>query len=53
MKNKGWFVAGTGVLVSRLGRYVGGLLGAGITGFGMAQVAVGLLKILRPPLKEG
>lgn len=51
--NNGWFVAGSGVIVSGLGRYIGGSLGAGITGFGMAQVMLGMLNMLRPTAREG
>ncbi len=46
-----WAVAGLGVVVTGVGKAVGGPIGAGIIGFGMAHVALGLLDMLRPTVR--
>ena len=46
-----WAVLATGAAVTGLGRIVGGTLGAGITGFGLAHVALGFLDQFRPSVK--
>lgn len=46
-----WVVLGTGAVVAGLGRVVGGSLGAGITGFGIAHVALGILDQFRPSVR--
>lgn len=48
----GWIVSGIGVLVAGLGRMVGGRMGAGIAGFGLAHVVLGLLDKFRPSLRR-
>lgn len=48
----GLMVAGLGVVVTGIGRVVGGRLGAGISGFGLAHVALGILDMLRPTVRE-
>ena len=45
-------VAGLGVIVTGVGKVVGGQLGAGIMGFGMAHIALGLLDMTRPTVRE-
>ncbi len=47
-----WTVAGLGVAVTAVGKMVGGTLGAGIMGFGLAHVALGLLDLARPAVRE-
>jgi len=44
-------VLGTGVAVSFLGRTIGGKLGAGILGFGLAHVVLGALDKFRPSVR--
>ncbi|SFR10465.1 hypothetical protein [Desulfoscipio geothermicus] len=46
-----WIILGTGAAVAGLGRLVGGSLGAGITGFGLAHVALGILDQFRPSVR--
>lgn len=45
-------VTGTGVLVTGLGRLVGGKYGNWISGFGLAHVVLGLLDMTRPTVRE-
>jgi hypothetical protein len=45
-------VAGTGAVVTGVGRMVGGRLGALISGFGMAHIVLGLLDMARPTIRE-
>lgn len=47
-----WAVLGLGAGVTLLGRVVGGNIGAGITGFGLAHVALGLLDQFRPSVRR-
>lgn len=44
-------VLGLGILVTVLGRVIGGGIGKSITGFGLAHVALGALDMLRPTVK--
>lgn len=44
-------VLGTGVAVTLLGRTIGGKIGAGILGFGLAHVVLGALDKLRPSVR--
>lgn len=46
-------VVGTGIAVTLIGRVVGGNLGAGITGFGLAHVTLGILDHFRPGIRLG
>jgi len=46
-----WAIVATGAAVTGLGRIVGGNLGAGITGFGLAHVALGILDQFRPSVR--
>lgn len=47
-----WVILGIGVIVTLLGwLVVGGTLGTGILGFGVAWIALGILDMLRPGLK--
>lgn len=48
----GMAVAGMGLFVTGLGRAVGGTVGAGITGFGLAQVVMGLSHMFKPLLRQ-
>lgn len=45
-------VAGTGAVVTGIGRMVGGRMGAWISGFGLAHVALGLLDLTRPTVRR-
>lgn len=47
-----WAVLGLGAGVTLLGRMMGGSLGAGITGFGLAHVALGVLDQFRPSIRK-
>lgn len=47
-----WIILGIGVVVALLGwLVVGGTLGTGILGFGLAWIVLGILDMLRPNLK--
>lgn len=48
----GMAVAGMGFLVTGIGRTIGGTVGAGMIGFGLAQVALGLAEMIRPLIRE-
>ena len=43
-----WFVTGLGAAMTRVGSRVGGSLGAGIRGFGLAHIILGTLDMFRP-----
>ena len=45
-------VAGTGAVVTGVGRMVGGTFGAWISGFGLAHIVLGLLDMTRPIIRE-
>ncbi|NMD42193.1 MAG: hypothetical protein GYA86_02645 [Firmicutes bacterium] len=45
-------VAGMGLVVTGIGKAVGGTIGAGIMGFGLAQVVLGLADMFRPILPK-
>ncbi len=45
-------VMGLGAIVTGAGRLIGGRLGAGVTGFGLAHVALGLLDMFRPTVRQ-
>lgn len=45
-------VAGVGAVVTGVGRVMRGRLGAVVTGFGLAHVALGLLDMLRPTVRQ-
>ena len=47
-----WTVTGLGAVVTGVGKLVGGKLGAAIAGFGMAHVALGLLDMARPTIRQ-
>lgn len=47
----GWVVSGLGFVVLGLGKMIGGRLGAGIYGFGLAHVILGFLDRFRPSLR--
>lgn len=46
-----WVVAGLGVIVALIGWYLGGLWGAGLLGFGLAHILLGVLDMFRPAVK--
>lgn len=46
-----WIVAGLGVIVALIGWYVGGYWGAGILGFGLAHILLGILDMFRPTVR--
>ncbi len=48
-----WIVVGLGVIVSLIGWYVGSYWGAGILGFGLAHILLGVLDMFRPTVKTG
>jgi len=41
-------VSGLGILVTGLGRMMGGRIGAGLYGFGLAHIVLGVLDRFRP-----
>lgn len=45
-------VMGLGALVTGTGRLVGGRMGAGIMGFGLAHVVLGLMDMYRPTVRQ-
>ncbi len=45
-------VTGLGIVVTGVGKTIGGQVGAGIMGFGMAHIALGLLDMARPTVQE-
>lgn len=47
-----WVVTGLGVTVTGIGALVGGRLGAGIAGFGLAHVVLGVLDNFRPLIRD-
>ncbi len=47
-----WTVAGLGAVVTGVGKLVGGRVGAVISGFGLAHVALGLLDMARPTVRQ-
>ncbi|MCG8401023.1 MAG: hypothetical protein MJA84_05440 [Firmicutes bacterium] len=47
-----WTVLGVGAGVTLLGRMLGGSLGAGVTGFGLAHVLLGALDQCRPSVRK-
>ncbi len=47
-----WTVAGLGLIVTGVGRMVGGNLGAGLMGFGLAHVVLGLADMFRPLVRD-
>ena len=47
-----YVVIGLGVIVALIGFYlIGGTLGAGVTGFGLAHILLGILDMFRPSVK--
>lgn len=47
----GWVVTGVGAAVTGIGTIVGGRLGAGIAGFGLAHVVLGIMDNFRPSIR--
>jgi hypothetical protein len=47
-----WIIVGLGVVVSLIGWFIGGNLGAGILGFGLAHIVLGLLDTARPSVRH-
>ncbi|SET21168.1 hypothetical protein [Anaerobranca gottschalkii] len=50
-KTTSYTVVGLGIIVSLIGWYIRGELGAGILGFGLAHIVLGLLDTARPSVK--
>ncbi|MBE0467177.1 MAG: hypothetical protein IBX71_08165 [Candidatus Desulforudis sp.] len=47
-----WIVIGLGVIVAAVGwLFVTGLLGAGLIGFGLAHIVLGIIDLFRPTVK--
>lgn len=46
-----WIIVGIGVVVSLIGWYIAGMTGAGILGFGLAWIVLGILDMLRPAVQ--
>jgi len=44
-------IIGLGTVVSSIGKKLGGKVGAGILGFGLAHITLGLLNRMRSPLR--
>lgn len=51
-KTTSYVVVGLGIIVSLIGWYIRGELGAGILGFGLAHIVLGLLDTARPSVKS-
>ncbi|MGI6424419.1 MAG: hypothetical protein ACOX2A_04055 [Tepidanaerobacteraceae bacterium] len=51
-KTTSWVVTGIGAVVTGAGYLIGGNIGTGITGFGLAHVVLGTLDMFRPSIKE-
>lgn len=47
-----WGVAGLGLVMAGVGKAVGGNLGAGLMGFGLAHVVLGLADMFRPEIQN-
>ncbi|MHB8983808.1 MAG: hypothetical protein ACYC4E_00440 [Carboxydocellales bacterium] len=47
-----WTVTGLGAAVTGIGAMLSGTLGAGVIGFGLAHVALGLLDMARPTVRK-
>lgn len=47
-----WIVTGVGAAVTGMGAMVGGAVGAGISGFGLAHVVLGVLDNFRPTVRK-
>lgn len=45
-------VAGAGLVITGIGKAVGGTVGAGLIGFGLANVVLGLADMFKPLLRE-
>lgn len=50
--NTGWVVAGVGAVVTGTGAIIGGTVGAGVAGFGLAHVVLGVLDNFRPTIRH-
>jgi hypothetical protein len=50
--NTGWIVAGVGAVVTGAGAVIGGTVGAGVAGFGLAHIVLGVLDNMRPTVKN-
>ncbi len=47
-----WAVIGIGVIVAAVGwLFITGLWGAGVTGFGLAWIVLGIIDLFRPTVK--
>lgn len=51
-KTTSWIVTGVGAVVTGIGYVTGGMIGAGIMGFGLAHVVLGVLDMLRPSVRN-
>ncbi|WP_422448197.1 hypothetical protein [Thermoanaerobacterium sp. DL9XJH110] len=51
-KTTSWVVTGVGAAVTAVGLITGGTVGAGITGFGLAHVVLGILDMFRPKVRQ-
>jgi hypothetical protein len=51
-KTTSWIVTGVGAVVTVVGYMTGGRIGAGITGFGLAHVVLGILDMFRPTVRN-
>jgi len=47
-KTRSWVVTGLGATVTGIGALMGGRVGAGLTGFGLAHVLLGTLDMVYP-----
>ncbi|TYP59846.1 hypothetical protein [Thermosediminibacter litoriperuensis] len=47
-----WVVTGVGAVVAGVGTMVGGTLGAGIIGFGLAHIVLGILDMFRSTVRQ-
>ncbi|MGI6485709.1 MAG: hypothetical protein GX759_03435 [Thermoanaerobacterales bacterium] len=51
-KTTSWIVTGVGAVVIAVGYMIGGMIGAGIIGFGLAHIVLGILDMFRPTVRS-
>jgi hypothetical protein len=53
-KTTGWIVVGVGAVVSIIGQLMRpSEFGAGVLGFGLAHIILGILDMMRPTVRQG
>lgn len=51
-KTTSWVVTGVGAVVTGAGYLLGGNIGTGLAGFGLAHVVLGTLDMFRPSIRK-